>query len=483
MHEMISSAASRRDIEIHAELCAVHLCSDIGTDPSSASSFRDIGSRMPSTSSTTATRKAAIIESSKETLARCLLSFFPTRKCKMKNVSGQSTVCPFWQAASNSISTLLKEALTSTADLPLPPCSEYTKSSQTEYVDHDFNSDENSKNVWNVLHLTVRSGRLDILRYLLNMQQEEKIQDSRSFAWNQRNQRMDNDDANGLQTAGSFQFMKGRRVTADMQSLSLCACYYDQPLSLAVLQDYIRACKNSPLGRQLGINTGTIFRYQAGLSISDDTQRDLKILDKTYFRPLSADISIFELCLSRSQKCLSQLLNDNFSESCEPNSVWSILVKCLQHGFVSENNLIFVIEFLFKNIEMMEREASRKNKFKSNSKKIFSYHFRARDMPLLSEGNKVPDYENVVKLLINNVSIICQPHGVSDRGSICSKDMHKESFFHLCCRRGLTSTVQLLLLYGADVCGTDTKVRFSKYCCSVYINILIFVHCYYLFIL
>ena len=73
----------------------------------------------------------------------------------------------------------------------------------------------------------------------------------------------------------------------------------------------------------------------------------------------------------------------------------------------------------------------------------------------------------IVKLLINDVTIISQPSRGIDPWRMDSKEIHKESFFHLCCRRGLTSIGELMLTYGADADGMDSKVKCNLWFCCV----------------
>ena len=483
MHQLISLEAVQEDCAIHAELCAVHLSPDADMAPmlsyTSHNSQTD-ARQAPATPSSflthphvastflpfaraaaapAAAAEKALTVAAKETVARCLISFFPTRGCKMKTISGHRTLCPFWEAASNSISLLCQELLASSSVHshsvsqsrryknagPVQLSSQSGNDKQRDCTSSDVSNDCSS-HAWNVLHLSVRSGRLDVLRYLLNIQQEEKDRDLGSVIRNQeRNSWSGNAGSSQRigQTAGCFQFMKGRRVPVDKVSLCQCACYYDQPLSLAILEGYSGGKKKQPISGYFGAYTGPSGRSQASFSLPDDPCGPLKIFKKTYFKPILSDISIFELCLFAGLKCRRFLLEKYFSENFEPDFVWPILVECLQRGFLSENNLVFVIKYLFKNIENMEFELMRKNKMKSISKNILSYE------------TKASEYRNTIKLLINRVDISSSLSTPSNKDS---EEKLKESFFQLSCRRGLASVVQLLLLYGADVFGTDTEV-------------------------
>lgn len=174
------------------------------------------------------------IVDAKNVLADCLESFFPTPRTKSIRVCYTPTPCPFWIAARTSIRALretpLKIPLTDGLErgpenAPIKDTNIFSHldlDDESEYVLKKGPQDVTPVSTWNVLHLAVRSGRVDVLRYLLNVPQVPGPKG------------VDDGYIGSVQ-----QLLKGRKVTVNKPSLCLCACYYNQSTAL----DVLRSCQ------------------------------------------------------------------------------------------------------------------------------------------------------------------------------------------------------------------------------------------------
>ena len=185
------------DIKIHAVYCAKYLESDpqsgINGPRTDQKDTKNTAVQCPSSSPSFKSEFASNkhIDATKNILCDSLQSFFPTRSCRGKRVKNVFVPCPFWEGAKNSIYVMCSTKKSvkikgnkkghgsdteMKSDRNKMKCSEFLPKN-SECKEHsaehskEHSKEHSSKCSWNVLHLAVRSGRLDVLRYILNIAQ------------------------------------------------------------------------------------------------------------------------------------------------------------------------------------------------------------------------------------------------------------------------------------------------------------------------
>jgi Ankyrin repeat len=425
------------------------------------------------------------IVDAKNVLADCLESFFPTPRTKSIRVCYTDTPCPFWIAAGTSIRALRETPLKGplTHGLGLESKNDNTIFShlnledESEYVLKKVPQDVTPISTWNVLHLAVRSGRVDVLRYLLNVPQ---IPGSKGV-----------DDG----YIGSVQqLLKGRKVTVNKPSLCLCACYYNQTTALDVLRSYQYFLSKGPsdgVGRDsfLGLSSSPKKRRAVSLSraavLHLSPAIEFKLSSKLHFEASNSDYSLLELsAYTGNEESFCYLLQSTDSKYTEEDilAVWATVTACIRRGCLSETCLLLAVTWVLERVTKADKSAS----------------------DALNDSVHLDDFDDVTEVLKKesisslacSLAVVTAPpadtmrypnryrnrngvtgmstvqsaeSGVSARNS--GKDEQdstgpfQETVMHLACRRGLLLLVRVMLQYGANPHVRDSTV--STYLSSI----------------
>jgi hypothetical protein len=206
-----------KDIQIHATFLSQQLSKEQTLPPTGPS---------PSDPPQIDYQNILHLNSIKEIIVKSLLSFFP-QNLRYKSVKSP-IICPFWQGAMKSIQSIH------------PPTSPMitTKKIQINAKNSKNNIEKSLDGcTWNILQLAVRSNRIDVLKYLLNLPQNSN--DSDKIFDNKYDSDKNKDNKNSIKSEIPLQFLKGRRVPVDKPLLLLSACYYDNALALHLIRDFI----------------------------------------------------------------------------------------------------------------------------------------------------------------------------------------------------------------------------------------------------
>ena len=485
--QMLTADDLQRDIAAHASYMALHQSIDYTEVPSSPSA-------SPSAAATAAIvlPRFTIHEHAayaKAIIAGSLRSFFPTTQSRLKRVKDTVTPCPFWRGAHRSINTLVPEK--SSLDARGQRLSPNSCKSHSGFLagsnEGDFLEDVLVTCSWNVVHLAVRSGRIDVLRYLLNMPQ---LPSDGTVT----------EDEKHVYLGGSLQFMRGRRVPVDKPSLSLTACFYDQPVCLDTLRSYDGPPAKGPKSTALKLPESPNKRLVQSMSRRNSMSApipEFKILADFYFEPLGCAFSLLGMsAYSGGLKCLHYLLGlSTVSDGQEVrvrediNIAWAIAVECLCHGYLTEDDLLAIMQYVIKQLQSselsvwreMKRESERKNSLMTlfDVSSIVPYRESVsllvnalRPLSSLEAGQAkikrrrssigsfigTPQRESQDYELSTDLDSAAPESPVEDSSNDPAPLPYEESVFQLCIRRGYSSLVQVLLQYGADMQGRDGRV-------------------------
>jgi hypothetical protein len=482
---MLTADDLQRDVAAHASYMALHQSVDNTEVPSSP-----LASPSAAGSAATALPRFTIHDHAayaKATIAGSLRSFFPTAQSRLKRVRDTVTPCPFWRGAHRSINTLVpeKSSVDARGQRPSPNSCKSHSGFLADSNDGDYMEEALVTCSWNVVHLAVRSGRVDVLRYLLNMQQLPS--DGPSLV----------EDEKHVYLGGVLQFMRGRRVSVDKHSLSLSACFYDQPACLDTLRSYDGPPSKNPAHTTIKIAESPTKRLVQSMSRRNSMSApvpEFKILADFYFEPLGCAFSLLGMsAYSGGLKCLHYLLGLSTASDGQEvrvrediNVAWAIAVECLCHGYLSEDDLLAIVQYVIKQLQSSELSVWREMKRESERKNSL--------MTLFDVSSIVP-YRESVSLLVNalrplssleagqakmksrrssyagspqresqdydmsaDLDSAVPDSSVEDDSSDPSPPAFEESVFQLCIRRGYSSLVQVLLQYGADMQGRDNQV-------------------------
>lgn len=476
----------QRDIGAHSSFMALHLSSETPEDSPSPPRSPRIRTRTRSTIHDRAASAKAIIAGS-------LRSFFPTAQSRLKRVRDISTPCPFWRGAHRSINTLsdVKSAVDARGQRSSPNSCKSHSGFLEDSTEGEYKEEVLVTCSWNVVHLAVRAGRLDVLRYLLNMPQlpsDGTIEE----------------DEKHVYLGGSLQLMRGRRVPVDKPSLSICACFYDQPACLDTMRSYDGPPNkiSSHLSQDTAVKPAETPSKRLVASMSRRNSLsvptpEFKILADFYFEPLGCAFSLLGMsAYSGGLRCFHYLLGlSTASDGSQEvrvrediNVAWAIAVECLCHGYLSEGDLLALMQYVIKQLQSAELSVWREMKRESERKNSL--------MTLFDVSSIVP-YRESVSLLVNALRPLSSlevgqaklkrrgsSHSsysgsprresqdydlsadlddpldstVDDEASAPTPLPFEESVFQLCCRRGYSSLVQVLLQYGADMRARDGQV-------------------------
>jgi Ankyrin repeat len=418
----------------------------------------------------------------KNVLADCLESFFPTPRTKSIRVCNTPTPCPFWIAARTSIRALrespLKGPLTHGLGLESKNgnniFSHLDLEDVSEYVLKKVPQDVTPTSTWNVLHLAVRSGCVDVLRYLLNVPQ---VPGSKGV-----------DDG----YIGSVQqLLKGRKVAVNKPSLCLCACYYNQSTALDVLRSYQYFLSKGPsdgVGRDSFLALSSSPKKRRAVSLSRaaavlhlSPAIEFKLSSKLHFEASNSDFSLLELsAYTGNEESFCYLLQSTDSKYTEEDilAVWATVTACIRCGCLSESCLLLAVTWVLERVTKADRSAS----------------------DALNDSVHLDDFDDVIEVLKKEsiLSLACSlavvtappadtmryPNRYRNRNSVTGKSTvqsavsgvsarnsgkddqdstgpFQETVLHLACRRGLLLLVRVMLQYGANPRVRDSTVSTS----------------------
>jgi hypothetical protein len=163
---------------------------------------------------------------------------------------------------------------------------------------------------WNVLQLAVRSNRIDVLKYLLNLPQNSPIYSNEIFSNKYDNHRNFIDKKNNKnsikQAKIPLQFLKGRKIAIDQSSILLSACYYDNISALNLIKNF--QLISDKRGREK-VENGSISLIKTSV-VSPISN----MMSEFYFDPLGKDISILWLSIIiGGGRCFDYLLRSSLS--------------------------------------------------------------------------------------------------------------------------------------------------------------------------
>lgn len=418
----------------------------------------------------------------KNVLADCLESFFPTPRTKSIRVCYTPTPCPFWIAARSSIRALRETPLKSPLTDGLGLVSKIVQikdnnifshldlDDESEYVLKKGPQDATPVSTWNVLHLAVRSGRVDVLRYLLNVPQVPGPKG------------VDDGYIGSVQ-----QLLKGRKVAVNKPSLCLCACYYNQSTALDVLRSYQYFLSKGPsdgVGRDAFLALSSSPKKRRAVSLSRATVLHLspaiefKLSSKLHFEASDSDFSLLELsAYTGNEESFCYLLQSTDLKYTEEDisAVWATVTACIRRGCLSESCLLLAVTWVLERITKADKSAS----------------------DALNDSVHLDDFDDVIEVLKKEsiLSLACSlavvtappadtmryPNRYRNRNSVsgkstvqsaesgvsarnCGKDGEEsigpfqETVLHLACRRGLLLLVRVMLQYGANPHVRDSTV-------------------------
>jgi Ankyrin repeat len=418
----------------------------------------------------------------KNVLADCLESFFPTPRTKSIRVCNTPTPCPFWIAARTSIQALRETPLKSPlTDGPgrVPENAPIKDTSIFSHLDLDDGSENVIKKVpqyvtpistWNVLHLAVRSGRVDVLRYLLNVPQVPGPKG------------VDDGYIGSVQ-----QLLKGRKVAVNKPSLCLCACYYNQSTALDVLRSYQYFLSKGPsdgVGRDgfLALSSSPKKRRAVSLTRTPilhlSPAIEFKLSSKLHFEASNSDLTLLELsAYTGNEESFCYLLQSTDSKHTEEDilAVWATVTACIRRGCLSETCLLLAVTWVLERVTKAGRSSS----------------------DALNDSVHLDDFDDVIEVLKKESisSLACTlavvtappadmmryPNRYRNRNSVTGKNTvqsaesgvsardsgrddqeslgpFQETVLHLACRRGLLLLVRVMLQYGANPHVRDSTV-------------------------
>ena len=432
------------------------------------------------------------MDSAKNVLADSLESFFPTLRTKSIRINHLAIPCPFWRAARTSIRTLRHTPFK--GPISNGP-GRFLKNSNfndvdslcdievADYDDDEEDEEEITKNVpqeetpistWNILHLVVRTGRVDVLRYLLNVPQVPGPENA------------DDGYLGGVQ-----QLLKGRKVIVNKASLCLCACYYNQPVCLDVIRSYQHYQAKVPTGD--GVRRGSflaptnspkkrlalLLTRAPVLHLSPETE--FKLSSKPHFEPSNTDYSLLDLsAYIGNEECFCYLLQStDIKHSVEEiAAVWSTVVTCIKSGCLSESCLLLAVTWVLERVseaDISVLDVSNESVYLDDFDDVKEEHKKESIISLTCTLSAVvaptPDmmrYPNRYKnrkgvagastVLSTEATVIA---GDSVRDDQDSSSPYQETVLHLSCRRGLPQLVRVMLQYGANPHVRDSTVRTS----------------------
>ena len=434
------------------------------------------------------------LESAKNVLADSLESFFPTPHTNSNRICHSNTLCPFWVAARTSIRALRHTPYKS----PLMNGPDHFSKNTIfkDMGDDDVNLDKDiqknipqdvtSTSTWNILHLAVRTGRVDVFRYLLNLPQV-KVPEPKSA---------DDDYLGGVQ-----QLLKGRKVTVNKASLCLCACHYNKPECLDILRSYqyFHSAKSPADGvrRDTFLSLSKSPKKRLALPntrapiIHLSPETEFKLSSKLHFEPCNREISLLELsAYTGNEDCFCYLLQSTDSKHTEEDitAVWSIIVACMRRGCLSEACLLLAVTWVLERVSKADisvlddandsvhlddfdiDDAVEENKKESVLSLACSLKEVIVPTPdMMRFPNRYRNRKGVGNGVVGGSSVLCTESSVTALNDEKEKEKEKlgssthpfqETVLHLTCRRGLLSIVRVLLQYGANPHVRDSTVRF-----------------------
>lgn len=348
--------------------------------------------------------------------------------------------------------------------------------------------DATSTSTWNILHLVVRTGRVDVFRYLLNLPQVQVPGP----------QNADDGYLGGVQ-----QLLKGRKVTVNKASLCLCACYYNKPECLDILRSYqyFHAAKSpadgvrwdafSTLSKSPKTRLALPITRAPILHLSPETE--FKLSSKLHFEPCNKEYSLLDLsAYTGNEDCFCYLLRSTDSKHTEEDitAVWSIIVTCMRHGCLSEACLLLAVTWVLERVSKADLsvlddandsvhlddfdiddavEENRKESVLSLACTLKTVSVPTPDMMRFPNRYRNRKGVGVGVGVVSGSSVLCTGSSVTALIDEKGKEKEKldsithpfqETVLHSSCRRGLLSIVRVLLQYGANPHVRDSTVRF-----------------------
>lgn len=429
------------------------------------------------------------LESAKNILADSLESFFPTPHTKSTRIYHTTTLCPFWFAARTSIRALRHTPYTPYKSPLMDGPGHLSKNTMFKDIeDDDVNMDEEiSKNIpqdvtssstWNILHLAVRTGRVDVFRYLLNLPQVPGPKSA------------DDGYLGGVQ-----QLLKGRKVTVNKASLCLCACYYNKPECLDILRSYqyfhakipadgIRRDSFLTLSKSPKKRLALPITRAPILHLSPETE--FKLSSKLHFEPSNREYSLLDLsAYIGNEDCFCYLLQSTDSKYTEEDitAVWSTIVTCMRRGCLSEACLLLAVTWVLERVTKADlsvlddandsvhlddfdtddaAEENKKESVLSLACTLKAVIVPTPDMmrfPNRYRNRKGVGVVRVSSVLSTESGVITLNDEKEEEKVDSSAHLFQETVLHLSCRRGLLLIVRVLLQYGANPHVRDSTVR------------------------
>lgn len=421
----------------------------------------------------------------KNVISDSLESFFPTHRTASIRVCYTPAPCPFWIAARTSIRALRETPLEGphTHGLGLESETVQIKDSnifnhldledESEYVLKKVPQDVTPISTWNILHLVVRSGREDVLRYLLNVPQ---ILGSKGV-----------DDG----YIGSVQqLLKGRKVTVNKPSLCLCACYYNQCKALDVLRSYQYFLSKGPsdgLGRDsfLALSSSPQKRRAVSLTRAPvlhlSPAIEFKLSSKLHFEASDRDFSLLELsAYTGNEESFCYLLQSADAKHTEEDilAVWATVTACMRRGCLSESCLLLAVTWVLERVSKADRTALdalngsvHLNDFDDVTEVLKKESILSLACTLAvviappADTMRYPNRYRNRSSVTGKYAVQSAESGMSSRNS--GKDggdstsPFQETVMHLACRRGLLLLVRVMLQYGANPHVRDSMVSTS----------------------
>ena len=346
-----------------------------------------------------------------------------------------------------------------------------------EVIVKNIPHDVTISSTWNILHLAVRTGRVDVFRYLLNLPQVPGLKSA------------DDGYLGGVQ-----QLLKGRKVVVNKASLCMCACYYNKPECLDILRSYQYFHAKIPAD---GVRRDTFLTLSKSpkkrlalpitrapiLHLSPETE--FKLSSKLHFEPSNSECSLLELsAYTSNEKSFCYLLQSTDSKHTEEDitAVWSTIVTCMRRGCLSEACLLLGVTWVLERVTKADLsvlddandsvhlddfdidDAAEENK--KESALSLACTLKAVIIPTPDMMRFPNRYRNRKGVGVVSVSSVLRTEpGVTalngDEEKVdSSTHPFQETVLHLSCRRGLLLIVRVLLQYGANPHVRDSTVRF-----------------------